>query len=118
LASWLQSNGSNQASPLRLLHIRRAHWGIETGLHYRRDFTLKEDATRMTVGNMGKVMASINNLVLLSLDKPSSITLPKPDAGSQPIFPMLLPCSPPPFFVLEKAMWRYVPVLFVLGQGG
>ncbi len=43
---------------------RRAHWGIESGLHYRRDVTLKEDATRMTVGNTGKVMASINNLVL------------------------------------------------------
>jgi predicted transposase YbfD/YdcC len=53
-----------QASPLRLLYIRRAHWGIETSLHYRRDVTLKEDATRMTVGDTGKVMASINNLVL------------------------------------------------------
>lgn len=53
-----------QASPLQVLHIRRAHWGIETGLHYRRDFTLKEDATRMTTGVMGKVMASLNNLVL------------------------------------------------------
>jgi len=53
-----------QASPLRLLHIRRTHWGIETGLHYRRDVTLREDATRMTVGNTGKVMASLNNLVL------------------------------------------------------
>lgn len=53
-----------EASPWRLLNIRRAHWGIETGLHYRRDVTLKEDATRMTVGNTGKVMASINNLVL------------------------------------------------------
>ena len=53
-----------QASPLRVLQIRRTHWGIETGLHYRRDVTLKEDATRMTVGNTGKVMASINNLVL------------------------------------------------------
>ena len=52
------------ASPVQLLHLRRAHWGIETGLHYRRDFTLKEDAMRMTVGNTGKVMASINNLVL------------------------------------------------------
>jgi hypothetical protein len=40
------------------------HWGIETGLHYRRDVTLQEDAARMTVGNTGKVMASINNLVL------------------------------------------------------
>jgi len=53
-----------QASPLRLLHIRRAHWGIETGLHYRRDVTLQEDATRMTTGAMGKVIASIHNLVL------------------------------------------------------
>lgn len=53
-----------QASPLRLLQIRRTHWGIETGLHYRRDVTLREDATRMTVGNTGKVMASLNNLVL------------------------------------------------------
>ena len=53
-----------EARPAHLLRIRRAHWGIETGLHYRRDVTLKEDATRMTVGNTGKVMASINNLVL------------------------------------------------------
>lgn len=53
-----------QTSPLRILLLRRAHWGIETGLHYRRDVTLQEDATRMTVGNTAKVMASINNLVL------------------------------------------------------
>jgi predicted transposase YbfD/YdcC len=51
-------------SPSQLLQMRRAHWGIETGLHYRRDFTMKEDATRMTTGAMGKVMASLNNLVL------------------------------------------------------
>lgn len=60
----ISSLSRQQASPSRLLHIRRAHWGIETGLHYRRDVTLKEDATRMTVGNAGKVMAAINNLVL------------------------------------------------------
>jgi predicted transposase YbfD/YdcC len=53
-----------ETSPLRLLNIRRTHWGIETGLHYRRDVTLQEDATRMTVGNLGNGMASINNLVL------------------------------------------------------
>lgn len=60
----ITSLSRSQVSPSHLLHIRRAHWGIETGLHYRRDFTLKEDATRMTTGAMGKVMASINNLVL------------------------------------------------------
>ena len=52
------------ASPARLLKIRREHWGIETGLHYRRDVTFHEDATRMTVGHTGHVMASINNLVI------------------------------------------------------
>jgi predicted transposase YbfD/YdcC len=56
-----------EASPLRLLGLRRTHWGIETGLHYRRDVTFNEDATRMTVGHLGKVMASINNLVLALL---------------------------------------------------
>ena len=53
-----------ELSPLKLLNIRRSHWGIETGLHYRRDVTLREDATRMTVGNAAKIMASLNNLVL------------------------------------------------------
>jgi predicted transposase YbfD/YdcC len=53
-----------KASPARLMQIRRAHWGIETGLHYRRDVTFNEDATRMTMGHTGKVMASLNNLVI------------------------------------------------------
>jgi len=60
----ITSLSRKEASPLRLLDLRRTHWGIETGLHYRRDVTLKEDATRMTTGRMGKVLASINNLVL------------------------------------------------------
>jgi len=49
---------------LKVLQIRRSHWRIETGSHYRRDVTLREDATRMTVGNTAKLMACINNLVL------------------------------------------------------
>jgi predicted transposase YbfD/YdcC len=53
-----------KTTPERLLGFRREHWGIETGLHYRRDVTFKEDATRMTIGDTGKVMASINNLVI------------------------------------------------------
>jgi predicted transposase YbfD/YdcC len=53
-----------QATPEQLLQIRRAHWGIETGSHYRRDVTLKEDATRLTLGNAAKVMACLNTLVL------------------------------------------------------
>src|ERR1700690_3646251 len=57
----ITSLSRTNTSPSRLLKIRRAHWGIETGLHGRRDVIFKEDATRMTVGDTGKVMASINN---------------------------------------------------------
>jgi len=60
----ITSLSRKKITPERLLCFRREHWGIETGLHYRRDVTFKEDATRMTIGNTGKVMASINNLVI------------------------------------------------------
>jgi predicted transposase YbfD/YdcC len=51
-------------TPQQLLKIRRAHWGIETGSHYRRDVTLKEDATRFTIGQGARVLATIHNLIL------------------------------------------------------
>ena len=54
----------SETSPLQLLQKRRDHWYIETGLHYRRDVTFREDTTRMTTGDMGCVMAAINNLTL------------------------------------------------------
>src|SRR5690606_4229176 len=44
----ITSLSRTKVSPLQLLEIRRTHWGIETGLHYRRRVTLKEDATRFT----------------------------------------------------------------------
>lgn len=51
-------------TPRNLLKKIRAYWGIENGLHYRRDVTLREDRTRMTKGNAGRVMACLNNLVI------------------------------------------------------
>lgn len=53
-----------QASPKRLLDLVRSYWGIENGLHYRRDVTFHEDHTRMTLGNTGRVMAIVNNLAV------------------------------------------------------
>jgi predicted transposase YbfD/YdcC len=52
------------ASPGRLLELTRAYWGVENGLHYRRDVTFHEDATRLTQGHAGHVMASLNNLAI------------------------------------------------------
>jgi predicted transposase YbfD/YdcC len=40
------------------------YWGIENGLHYRRDVTLKEDATRISQPRLAAAMAAINNFVV------------------------------------------------------
>lgn len=53
-----------RANPDKVLRVRRQHWRVETGLHYRRDVTFHEDATRMTIGHAGQVLAIVHNLVL------------------------------------------------------
>jgi hypothetical protein len=50
--------------PRQLLDKIRSYWGIENGLHYRRDVTLREDFTRMTKPRAGQAMACLNNLIL------------------------------------------------------
>jgi predicted transposase YbfD/YdcC len=66
-----------EASPERLLEIVRTEWGIENGLHYRRDVTLLEDNTRMTNKKMARAMATINNLVLGIFAKQGYDNIPK-----------------------------------------
>ncbi len=60
----ITSLNRNEASPAKLLQVRRKHWLVETGLHYRRDVTFHEDATRMTVGIAGQILATVHNLVI------------------------------------------------------
>jgi predicted transposase YbfD/YdcC len=60
----LTSLTPQQATPRRLLFLMRHYWGIENGLHYRRDVTLREDDTRSLVGHAGHNLAIINNLVI------------------------------------------------------
>lgn len=55
---------AQEANPERLLTITRSEWGIENGLHYRRDVTFEEDRTRISQKSMGRVMSIINNLVI------------------------------------------------------
>jgi predicted transposase YbfD/YdcC len=52
------------ASAARLLLWTRHYWRIENGLHYRRDVTLREDATRISQPALAKSMAAINNFVI------------------------------------------------------
>ncbi len=58
------SLSAEQAPPKRLLGLIRQYWGIENGLHYRRDKSLHEDATRMRNTNQAQNLAAINNLIV------------------------------------------------------
>jgi predicted transposase YbfD/YdcC len=53
-----------RASAEQLLKWTRSHWGIENGLHYRRDVTLDEDGARMSNNNLAEAMAVLNNFVI------------------------------------------------------
>lgn len=53
----------DDANAARLLVICRMHWQIENGLHYRRDVTLREDASQVRRGHAPQVLAALNNLV-------------------------------------------------------
>ena len=52
------------ADPKRLLGLTRGHWGIENGLHYRRDATLREDHAQLRMGHAPQMLAVLNNTVL------------------------------------------------------
>ena len=53
-----------KTSAAKLLTFTQDHWGIENGLHYRRDVTLEEDATRMTNETQAETMAILNNFIV------------------------------------------------------
>lgn len=53
-----------RAGAVELNRLIRAHWGIENGLHNRRDGTLREDASRVRKGAGSQVMAALRNLVI------------------------------------------------------
>ncbi len=55
---------AERADAGRLLRLTRKHWGIENGLHYRRDVTLGEDASRVRKGAAPQVMAALRNTII------------------------------------------------------
>jgi hypothetical protein len=60
----ITSLSPGRADAEKLLVLTRAHWGVENGLHYRRDVTLGEDASRIRKGVAPQVMAALRNGVL------------------------------------------------------
>jgi predicted transposase YbfD/YdcC len=63
------SLSARQASPAGILAHNRNHWGIENGLHHRRDTTYGEDASRVRTGSAPRLLAAISNLVISVLNR-------------------------------------------------
>lgn len=51
-------------APATLLQLARDHWQIENSLHYVRDVTFSEDASRVRTGSAPQVMAELRNTAL------------------------------------------------------
>jgi predicted transposase YbfD/YdcC len=60
----LTSMPRNVAGPKRLMGVTRGHWGIEDGLHHRRDVTFEEDWSQLRMGKAPEVNAVLNNTAL------------------------------------------------------
>ena len=73
----ITSLSPQQADAAQLLAINRGYWGIENGLHYRRDATLGEDQTRVKMGQAPRVMAILNNLTLGLIARQGSRYVPE-----------------------------------------
>lgn len=60
----ITSLSPERGSASQMLEWTQSHWGIENGLHYRRDVTLLEDATRFSNGQAAQAMAVLNNFIV------------------------------------------------------
>ena len=58
-----------RADPAQLLALSRSHWGRENRLHYVRDVTLGEDASRIRSRSAPQAMAAVRNLVVAVLHR-------------------------------------------------
>jgi predicted transposase YbfD/YdcC len=57
----------DHAGPTNIADLVRGHWHIENKLHYIRDVTYGEDASRIRSGNGPRAMASLRNLAISAL---------------------------------------------------
>jgi len=64
VAYGISSCDPKKVTAKQMLRWTRHYWGIENGLHYRRDVTLNEDATRISQPALARTMAAINNFIV------------------------------------------------------
>ena len=60
----MTSASPERAGPPRLLAASRQHWGIENGLHWVRDATMGEDASKVRAASAPRALAIMRNLAI------------------------------------------------------
>lgn len=60
----ITSLSPEKATAAQLLEWTRQYWQIENGLHYRRDVTLKEDQTRISLSGLAESISILNNFIV------------------------------------------------------
>lgn len=60
----ITSRRADKATAAQLLEWTRQYWGIENGLHYRRDVTLNEDKTRISSSTLAQAISILNNFLV------------------------------------------------------
>lgn len=60
----MTSLSQEQCPPDKLLALIRSHWHIENRLHYVRDVSFHEDASRIRHAKRQRLLATLNNLVI------------------------------------------------------
>ena len=75
----ITSLSEEKADAKRLLAITREHWGIENELHYVRDVTMGEDASRVRKGSAPQVVAALRNVVIFLISLVASPKESRPE---------------------------------------
>ena len=60
----MTSMTSAQAGPEHLMTYVRSHWAIENKIHWVRDVTFREDASRVRTGSRPRIMTTLRHLVI------------------------------------------------------
>ncbi len=66
---------AEQATPAQLAALVQGHWSIENSVHYVRDVTYREDASRTRTGNAPAVLAAIRNAVTTALRLAGAVSI-------------------------------------------
>jgi len=71
---YVASFASTRYTPEQILAMTRGHWGIENGLHHRKDRTMDEDRNRASASGSGRAMSCLRSIAAMVMQRTSEQT--------------------------------------------